>query len=483
MHVIPIWRIKCMDCEMDPSATGTVCWHPEKGVIFSIKFPTSSSHMLGRYYRSPSAAGAGSIAEKQMNPRWIAETADKLPIKLFGLDELIHETSSSAGFSTEVKGNAWSASAEFTRECPLSFYDQTPPQPRSFFLGFRSFHWPHSEEISFPHADGMMETARRSISLSPSPDVKIYGANSLINLPDGAWLTNEDDEKCAALTSYPHRSVSGFVSFLLGRTASFFWRDTFVDRSILRRNYNGSERVVLRKLEAALPPLPLMYSSGPNLAQDVVGQLPSLFATYLRIHGKIDLTFILAPLWSAPDGLITDLLALACLSLERLAEEWDHYGENSRGKAKSRFWSEKQSCTIRSVLKKALDAITADAELTTAQIEIIKKRIDSQLGQQTNTDRLIGVFNALGLKLDDDEKACVENRNRALHGNRTLVDCGDMKQIDAELRRFDIIRMMIIRAVLSLLEYRGPYINYAARLQQRDFPIEWGSTTTNPITT
>ena len=219
-HVIPIFRIKCMDCEMDPSANGTVWWHPEKGVTFSIKFPTRSSHMLGRYYRSPCSAGAGSIAEKQIKPRWIGQTADELPVQLFGLDELVHENSSSAGFSTEVKGNAWSASAEFARECPLSFYDQTPPQPRTFFLGFSSFDWPRSEEISFPQGNGKMQTSRRSIGLSASPEVMIYEDNSFTNLPNGAWLTNED-EKCAALTSYPPRSIAGFVSFLLGRRPSF----------------------------------------------------------------------------------------------------------------------------------------------------------------------------------------------------------------------------------------------------------------------
>lgn len=232
--------------------------------------------------------------------------------------------------------------------------------------------------------------------------------------------------------------------------------------------------MVLRKLEAALPPLPLLYSSGPNLAQGVVGQLPALFATYLRIHGTIDLTFILAPLWSAPDGFITDLLALACISLERLAEEWKHYSHNSGAHPKSKFCSKWQSRKIRSALKKALDdAIIADPQLATAPIEIIEGRIDSQLGQQPNADRLIGVFNSIGVKLDDDEKACVKNRNRALHGNRTLLDCGDTGTIDAEILRFDIIRMMIIRAVLSVLDYRGPYINYAARSPQKDSPIEW----------
>jgi len=231
--------------------------------------------------------------------------------------------------------------------------------------------------------------------------------------------------------------------------------------------------VVLRKLEAALPPLPLLYSSGPNLAQGVVGQLPALFATYLRIHGTIDLTFILAPLWSAPDGFITDLLALACISLERLAEEWKHYSHNSGAHPNSKFCSKWQSRKIRSALKKALDdAIIADPQLATAPIEIIKGRIDSQLCQQPNADRLIGLFNSIGVKLDDD-KACVENRNRALHGNRTLLDCGDTGTIDAEILRFDIIRMMIIRAVLSVLDYRGPYINYAARSPQKDSPIEW----------
>jgi hypothetical protein len=53
-----------------------------------------------------------------------------------------------------------------------------------------------------------------------------------------------------------------------------------------------------------------------------------------------------------------------------------------------------------------------------------------------------------------------------------MVDCGDVTQIDAEIKRYDTIRMMIIKALLSLLQYHGPYLNYAARLPQKDFPIQ-----------
>jgi hypothetical protein len=128
---------------------------------------------------------------------------------------------------------------------------------------------------------------------------------------------------------------------------------------------------------------------------------------------------------------------------------------------------------VRSVLKKALDAVAADAELTPAQIDIIKKRINSQLGQTANADKLISVFTDRGMELTSFEMDCVKKRNVSLHGKETIVDCGDVMQIDAEIRRYDTIRMMIIRALLSLLEYHGPYLNYAARLPQKDFPIEW----------
>jgi len=472
-HVIPIWRIRCMDCEVDTSATGAVSWHPEKGITYSITFPGRPPQMLRRYYRPPHfSGGAGSLVEKQTSPRWIGETADELPIQLFGLDEVVESHTSAAGFRTEIRGSAGSASAEFTRDCPLGFYDQTLPRPRSFFLGFKSFHWPCSEEISFPHGNGTMQTSRRSMSLSTSPDVKIYEASSLMKFPDGAWVTNNDAENDAALTSYPSRSTSGFVSFLVGRRANFFWRDSFLAGSILRRLYNGSERVMLRTLRDALPPLPLFYSSEPNLAQTVTEHLPSLFATYCGINEKIDLPFILGPLWSASDGLITDLLALACVSLERLAEEWTHYNQNPNGQAKGGFWSRTQSGKVRFALEKALDAVAADAELAPAQIDIIKKRINSQLGQPANADKLISVFTDRGMELTSFEMDCVKQRNVSLHGRQTMVDCGDVTQIDAEIKRYDTIRMMIIKALLSLLQYHGPYLNYAARLPQKDFPIQ-----------
>ncbi len=81
------------------------------------------------------------------------------------------------------------------------------------------------------------------------------------------------------------------------------------------------------------------------------------------------------------------------------------------------------------------------------------------------------VFEELGIKLTAEEKKVIGNRNRSLHGTKTLKDGNDTLQCDQELQRFDILRTLIGRAILHLLSYDGPYVDYGARPGIGNFPI------------
>ena len=53
---------------------------------------------------------------------------------------------------------------------------------------------------------------------------------------------------------------------------------------------------------------------------------------------------------------------------------------------------------------------------------------------------------------------------------RTL-NGSDTPAVDSELRRFDILRMLIHKAILALFKYKGPFTDYAQR-SSGNFPVE-----------
>jgi hypothetical protein len=297
-----------------------------------------------------------------------------------------------------------------------------------------------------------------------------------VNLPDGGWLTYDNEEKTGEPVSSRFASYCSFISFLNGRMTPIFWRDLFMDSSALKRVYFGTNRARLASLIRTLPPLPLRSSLEPHSAQMVVEQLPALFAAWLQCNISFDLAFILAPLWSAYDSLLTDRFSFACVSLERLATGWKKSPGGQAADKKRTFWTALQSCKIRKALEKTVDALASETKLDTVQIKVLKARINN-LGQRTNEDKLTAIFDDLHLELNEDEKKVIAQRNDPLHGKATLLDRSSLPEIDAELMRFDTLRMVITKGLLALLQYPGPYINYAARLPQKDFPIECLKTT------
>lgn len=65
----------------------------------------------------------------------------------------------------------------------------------------------------------------------------------------------------------------------------------------------------------------------------------------------------------------------------------------------------------------------------------------------------------------------IKNRNRSLHGSRTMGDETETRAIAEELLRFDTLRTLINRALLTILGYAGVYTDYSARPTQGNFPL------------
>ena len=130
----------------------------------------------------------------------------------------------------------------------------------------------------------------------------------------------------------------------------------------------------------------------------------------------------------------------------------------------------KQKEIILSRLRTALKEVSDSEGLTADVARIVGKRIDN-LFQPTNNDRLVMVFEELGIPLGEAEREAISNRNKSMHGKPTLKDGKDTSQCHDELRRYDILRTLIGRAMLHLLGYDGPYVDCAARPDAGNFPI------------
>lgn len=471
-HIIPFQRIKCAGKEFSPEVTGVVKWHPEEGVTFEVNFP---DWPLGIPNLPQFAKGAGSLVDYPATPRWIGETADGLLVELFVIEERSPTKALPFGNCFKIVGKAIQAIVVLHRENPLAFWNATPEQPRAFFLGFVSYHWTKEEDISYKSGMGITYSSRRSILLSHATHVAIYEAGHRVQLSEGAWLTLGENHVGNEFPAYPPADYCNFLSFLNGYFSPIFWRDSFTSRSTLHRIYFGTKRNRFDGLNNSLPPLPLQHSVGVRFGAEVVEHLPSLFAAYLEASKRIDLGFILTPLLSAFRDMLENRLALACVSLERLAAEWSQSPCGRAIERKGKFWTPLQSCKIRKTLKKAIDDITSETQLTPDQVNVLKKRIDN-LGQSTNFDKLTAVFDALKLNLSDFERKVIRERNEALHGRSILRSSSSLPEFDDEVLRFDTLRMLITKGVLGLIEYHGPYVDYAARTQDGDFPVKRLST-------
>ena len=104
-------------------------------------------------------------------------------------------------------------------------------------------------------------------------------------------------------------------------------------------------------------------------------------------------------------------------------------------------------------------------------LAVIKRKI-ANIHQPPNADKRALVFTDVGLTLRVDEADAIANRNRALHGRATLEDAENLQSIDEELRRFNVMRTLIHKAILRLLDYNGPYMDYGDHPDGKAYTIK-----------
>jgi hypothetical protein len=126
----------------------------------------------------------------------------------------------------------------------------------------------------------------------------------------------------------------------------------------------------------------------------------------------------------------------------------------------------------QAALLQSLETASSTLKFDEIQKRILTQRIKHNLWQSSNSKKLTSVFSDQGIALTTEEENTIEKRNIPMHGRPTLKDTSDLVGINDEGQRFDCLRVLITKAILSLLKYRGPYINYAARPARGNFPVE-----------
>src|SRR6267142_3053124 len=189
------------------------------------------------------------------------------------------------------------------------------------------------------------------------------------------------------------------------------------------------------------------------------------------IATHFDLGWIFGPLWYAARSFVDDKLALACVAVERLGAGFDAFRRESVPQGENpQFWTPSQSRKVRTALMAALTEASKEAQLTPEQLQVCQRRIE-QMGQRTNADKLLDVFDYLRIPVSPCESDTLAKRNVCLNGRRTLEPNGSIEAINEEMIRVDVITMLVHKAMLGLLGYRGPFIDYAPRAAG-NFPIE-----------
>ena len=477
-----------------------------RGISFELHFDGIYGVSGTEYFvsRVPAASGVGKFGKSDLvTPQWAAETDDGTSVRLYGVKQ-IPETFRQSGSDGSSVGSSFSGTALFAIvDIPtnrlLAFPHSTREDFRMFFSGHAGWNLPTKEEVSFEtHTGTQHTTMRASIELRTHPRVCLLNSYGYIkSLPSG-WLSFEEaptplDCEIGAFAEQT------FVSFLHGEKVAFHWADRQIDaEGIVRRSYYGSAVSAQHgQSNAVYQPLPFLSGVEPFQYGDAVLQrLPQFFERFCTIYSGFNFAVALHPLWTALHSVLQDRIALAALSLERVASYWRSYKKSPKSNqntsvpqsiwdqkgslkkfrrflsdclnkwlinpAKAKSFSERVKCSlIDKVLEFSGDpSVKFRSEGEKKEfIDVLKKRIEN-ITQAPNGASLRNPYLDVGLSISTDEQEALNARNLALHGharsNQTIEEFND------DALTFDHLRMLITKFVLQLCDYDGPFIDYAS---------------------
>ncbi len=475
-HFFPIATLRGADGNPIAEATGEVYWSANDGLAYRFEFPHASTpdaapSTFGMAPRPPD----GSINEVSSSASWSGAIAGGGEFLLYSAAGTVTTQHTPVGRQhtsrSTCRGKAALGSITLPLDHPLAFHHDTAHLRREFLPSFMLLSWPDPEEVTFADGTTYHQRLRNRIILQERPRLTVYLGSTTPGTDKGVWLVDEaPSPESERVASKGAEDARAFLSFLVGRNLPFFWRDTFTDCAV-RRLYEGALRPHAPILGNEQP-LPLYHVREAFQIGAPIGYgLPRLFERFRKVRNDYNLDFVLSPIWTALDGYVDDKLAEASVTLERLSTAHADYLKHSgSAPGKVKFLTKKQGAALREALQEAARQVAADEHIPDEVLTIINRKIGN-IHQPPNADKLERIFTDVGLTLRADEEGAIADRNRTLHGRATLGDRENLQAITEELRRFDVLRTLIHKAVLRLLDYKGPYMDYGDHLDGKAYTI------------
>ncbi|MBL8792395.1 MAG: hypothetical protein JNM56_00675 [Planctomycetia bacterium] len=459
-------------------ATGEIRWDPVEGLRFCLELPHESEMAaVPPMHGAGPTPQPGQLSEVPDQPAWTGTLTDGSVFRLFapnGTSYTIHTPGDGTYTSrTLLRGRAAFAEVEIPKASALSFWHLSPQCPRYFFAGLHLLPFPHDYAVTYTENGTHTRSACWCLILTESPKLQIIPC-AKVGVLDGCWMAY-DGEAPANIRLPPAacEDARAFISFLVGRNIPFLWTDRFLAGDRLVRMFHGTNRPPATVVGNEQP-LPIgVIADTLEYGTEICPRLPALFEKFKQVRAEYNLAFISSPIWTAFDSYVDDRLTYACVSLERLATahaDWREQHPES-GPAPEIFLTESQGKVIRDLFRASLKAIATALAIPAGTLKVlIDKRINN-IHMAPNADKLKQVFTDLGIPLTAEEDGALSNRNRTLHGNPTLRS-PTLVDVAAESKRFDTLRTLINKALLRLLEYSGPYMDYGDRPPDKGFSIK-----------
>ncbi len=194
--------------------------------------------------------------------------------------------------------------------------------------------------------------------------------------------------------------------------------------------------------------LPLSFAQGgsSNVEDVVMNLLPQ----YLELREKLRLDDVLWRLWLGQEAPTTIDVPIFASGLEILAGAWF---KASKSRSKGKYLPKEQ-----------FDGLLGD-ELKTASEKLKNLKFGDRMLRKlqgafetSGNERLRWFFDEIELPVGSMEEDALKARNQAVHPTRAHTAEEQLQFV----RMANVYRMLMVRAVLKVLSWNGPYMDYGA---------------------
>ncbi len=316
---------------------------------------------------------------------------------------------------------------------------------RALLRGFRLEIWPEFSLVSGPHGAGQYRdrlTIRAPVG-ADSVEFRVTDAGRT-GYSGCAWLETSKklDDGSFIRAAWDLKDLGQLV---LGEQVDVLWAEFAEGGGRWRRLFCHC-RPYLR-----VSPEPMTPTGDPGTTPG----LADLFDSFRTLADQYRLHEVAEQLLRSNYVYLNDKRRELALTLETLADSHDRA---ARKGAKPQPPVPKRA--YRKVLPKLRMILRDNLGAHEEGLKILGERLASSLNAPTNQAKHLSFLNGLGMTLTKEEEEAVLGRNPALHGAPFIPLGATPQEVHNEVRACWILRTLLNKAVLRILGYRGPYVDY-----------------------